>query len=72
MTESDPQARRFAATPRGSTARRVIGIALATVLTAATTPAVSLATEASPAPSSSAPAIHGWVGARGGPAGLYS
>ncbi len=72
MTESHPQARRFAATPRGSTARRVIGIALATVLTAAATPAVSLATEASPAPPSSAPAIHGWVGARGGPAGLYS
>ena len=72
MTQSHPQARRFAATPRGSTARRVVGIAVATVLMAAATPSVSLATEASPAPSSSAPAIHAWVGARGGPAGLYS
>ncbi len=72
MTESDPQARRFAAIPRGSTTRRVVGILLATVLMAAATPSASLANEASPAPSSSVPAIHGWVGARGGPAGLYS
>lgn len=82
MTDTDPMARGGAedrrdghssvVARRGSTARRVAVVALATALIAAGTPSASLANPTSPTPSASASVIHGWVGARGGPAGLYS
>jgi hypothetical protein len=47
-------------------------LASLTLIIASGTPSASLALEPSPKPSASAEVVHGWVGPRGGPAGLHS
>jgi hypothetical protein len=53
------------------TTRLVASIAATVALVASGAASASLAQDPSPMPSS-APVINGWIGARGGPAGLYS
>ncbi len=54
-------------------AMRVASLAVAIALVVASgTASASLAQDPSAMPSASAPVINGWIGARGGPAGLYS